>query len=158
MTETRNLHKSQFNQQSLIRRLSYFTICLREQRYSIKEEALVALHSLRLISLDKRSGELHKRDGRALSQEQVTHMGIQTRDKYLRRETSAQYLVEGHKRIYIATCKELLGNREVSVVVEDVERSCHILIVELLTAKRHRLVEHRERITHTTIGLMSNEV
>ena len=85
-------------------------------------------------------------------------MGIQSRDEHLGREALRQHLVEQHQGIDIVTREEQLSSLEVGVVVEDIERRCHILIVELGAAERHRLVEHRQSITHTAIGLMGDEV
>ena len=131
MTETRNLHKSQFNKQSLVRRLSYLAIGLGKQRYGIEEETFVCRCRLLAVALNKRTRKLDKSDSRALCHKQVAHMGIQTRKKDLRREALRQYLVKEHQRIDIAATEQHIRNAEVGVVVEDIERCRHILIREI---------------------------
>ena len=95
---------------------------------------------------------------RALSHQQVTHMSIETRREDLGREATREHLIEEHQRIDIVALKQEVGSCEVGIVVENIERSCNILIAELRATERHRLIEHRECITHTAIGLMRNKV
>ena len=85
-------------------------------------------------------------------------MGIEARDEYLWREASRKDSIEQHERIDISTRHEQLRSLEVGVVVEDIERGGHILIVEFGTTERHRLVEHRQSIAHTSIGLVGYQV
>ena len=138
--------------------MSYAAIGLREQRYRAKEESLVTCCRLSLVPIHQPSRELDKGDGRPLGHKQVAHVGVQPRDKYLRREASGKHLVEGDKSLDIIPCTQHIRNREVGVIIKDIERRGHILIVERRAAERHRLIEHRQRIAHTAIGLMSNEV
>ena len=51
-----------------------------------------------------------------------------------------------------------LDGGEIGVVVEQVERLGYVAIFERCATERDGLVEHRQSVTHTAIGLLSDEV
>ena len=85
-------------------------------------------------------------------------MTIQTGHEGLARETLREHLVKGHQRLGVVTPEQQLGHAEVGVVVQHVEGLGHGVVVECRATERYRLVEHREGIAHTAIGLLGNEV
>ncbi len=85
-------------------------------------------------------------------------MGRQSAREGLGREAFAQHLVqEQERRPVVARCGEV-GEVEVGVVIEDVQRAGHFAEIERGAAEGHRLVEHAERVAHTAVGFRRDEV
>ena len=82
----------------------------------------------------------------------------QARHKGLRRESGRQYAVEEQQRFGIVARHQCVDGGEIGVVVEYVERASHLTVRERLAAERNCLVEHRQRIAHTAISLLSDQV
>ena len=110
------------------------------------------------VSLEQRARKFDERGGRPLGQQQVAHVLVQAGHEGLAREPFRQNLVEEHQRLHIIARKQHVGHRKIGIVIEDVERLGHILVVEPPRAERHGLVEHRQRVAHTAVGLLRYEV
>ena len=82
---------------------------------------------------------------------QATHEG-------LARESFFQNVVEKQEGTLVVASEDVLCDAKICVVVQHVERLGHLLECEVATAERHRLVEHRQRVPHTTVGLAGNQV
>ena len=156
--ECRNLHQRKLDKQSLRRRSSQLRVRLGQERNGSKEECRFADCRLLTILFEQRARVLYQRDGRALGNQQIAEMLIQSAHKYLSREALRQHRVVLQQRIYIVATQEQLGETEIGFVVENIQRCSYGMVLQLCTAERHRLIEHRQRITHSAVSLLRYKV
>ena len=159
LAESCDFHQTQLNQQTTVRCLSYLSVEFREDRDCSEEELRLANLGLGSVAFHECSGHLDELQRVVLTRhQQVAQVTIQTGHEGLTRETLREHLIEGHQRLGVVAREQQLGHAEVGVVVQHIEGLGYGAIVERRTAERYGLVEHREGIAHTAIGLLGNEV
>ena len=159
MTQSAKFHQTEFNREASIGCRSDCGIELREQRDRPEQKFSITRGCLCAITVEQRSRNFEQ--GQRLSvttHQQVAAVLRQTRHKCLRREPGRQYAVEEQQRTGVVARHQRLDRGEIGVVVEYVERASHLAIRERLTAERNRLIEHRQCVAHTSIGLLSDQV
>ena len=159
MAEPCNLHQAQLHEQSLVGRLPYLAVELRQTGDGPEQEPDFAGARLRPVSFEQRSGHLDEpqRFG-PLGHEQVAHVAVEPGHEGLAREALREHLVESDERTDVIAREQHIGDAEISVVVQHVERLGHMAVIERRAAERHGLVEHRQRVAHTAVGFLRNEV
>ena len=85
-------------------------------------------------------------------------MLVQARHKGLARKSLREHLVETDEGLGVVALEEQIDHREVGVVVQHVKCLRHSLVLKVGVAERDGLVEHRQRIAHTSVGLLGYEV
>ena len=85
-------------------------------------------------------------------------MLIKTIHKDLTAEALHKHLIKVEQSVDIVALQEQIGKAEVGIVVEHIKGLCYGLILQVSATERHRLIEHRERVAHTTVGLLGNKV
>ena len=130
-----------------------------QQRNAGKQEWNVAHGTLLFVSFQHRPrGFEQGKCAGVLTHQKIPEMACKSRHKGLAREALFQHIVKQQQRTLVVAGEDVLGDTKICVVVEYVERCGHLFEREVTTAERHGLVEHRECIPHTTIGLASNQV
>ncbi|GFI53715.1 hypothetical protein IMSAGC022_00307 [Alistipes sp.] len=138
--------------------MPYASVGFGQQRYRTEQKIFAALLRLPAVSLHERAGKLDQRDRRTASHKQVAHVLAESGDEGLRREAAAEHVVETQQGLYVVACQQQVCHVEVGVVVQHVERGGYLLVVELRAAERYGLVEHRQGVAHTAVGLARDEV
>ena len=159
LTETGDLHQSQFDEQPLVGRLPDFAVEVREQRYGAEKKFGRAGGRLRPVSFHQRTGKFQQPERRLVAgHQQVAQVAIESRHESLAGESPREHVVEREQRLDIVARQERFGHAEVGVVVQYVERLGHLLIAEFLPAERNGLVEHRQGVAHAAVGFLCDQV
>ena len=142
----------------MVRRLLDSSVRLGEQRYGSEEELRRALLRLLAVAVEQRARKLDERNRGPLGQQQIAQVLVQARHKGLARESLREHLVKADEGLGVVAPEEQIDHREVGVVVQHVECLRYGLVLQVGVAERDGLVEHRERIAHTSVGLLGDEV
>ncbi len=126
LAEPCNLHQAQLHEQSLVGRLPYLAVELRQTGDGPEQELDFAGARLRAVSFEQRSGHLDEpqRFG-PLGHQQIAHVAVEPGHEGLARESVGEHLVESDERPDVIAREQHIGDAEISVVVQHVERLGH---------------------------------
>ena len=159
MTETGYFHQSQFDQQPLVRRLPDSSVGFGQQRDRPEKKFDCTTPCLGAVSLQQGARQFDERHRSGIARhEQVAHVLRQTGHEGLAGESFGEHLVEQPQRREVVAAEQHVGDVEIGVVVQHVERLRDGLVFESRAAERHGLVEHRQCVAHTAVGFLRDEV
>ena len=85
-------------------------------------------------------------------------MAAQSVDEKLRSATSPQYRVENEQGLRDITVHQCIGEPEILVVIENIEVFYRRLVRDISTRGGGDLIENRQRVAHTAIGLTGDDI
>ena len=131
----------------------------RQQVDPLEQQRHRTLCGLRPVTFGHAARHLKQRQRlRILAHQQVAEMAVQPRHESLSGKTLAQHLVEKQQSVRIVSGQDLFGDRKIGIVIEHVERRGHLGDRQILPAERNHLVEHRQRVAHSAVGLAGDQV
>ena len=125
----------------------------------VVEELQLAFASLRLISLAYRGAYLKQFHSLLiLAHEDVSQMAAQPGHEMRSVESFGQDFVEYHHDLWSIALQHRIHYLEIIIVVENIEILNDILVLYVVAAEANNLIECRERVTHSAVGLLGYHV
>ena len=145
--------------QTRIGRQAVAGLALRRHAQRLIEPLHTAAPALLLITRPQRIRQIQQGIQPACpAHQQIAQMRAQRRDEMLRIETLAEDLVEGEQRRSVIPRQQRIHQAETVLVVEHPERTDHVLVSDVRSAERDRLVEQGQRIAHRPVRLVGDHV
>ena len=155
----RHLDEGDFHQQPLVLALLIVEVAVVRQLHGAEEELRLALLRLLLVAVPHLVARLDEFCRLSvLTDEQVAEVARQTRDEVLPLEPLRQNLVQRQHALRDFPFQEVVRQAEVVVVVKHVQVLDGLLIGDVAAAERRHLVEDAQRVSHTAVGLLSDDV
>ncbi len=85
-------------------------------------------------------------------------MRSKANDKMLAIETGLQYFVKNYHRIGNITCKKIIGNFKIILIIEHIEVLAHQVVGKAVPGKANQLVENGKCIAHGPICFLGNNI
>ena len=153
------LYKHKFYQQSFVATHTVIDIALVAEFHRLIKELRGAQLSLHAIAFADGCPNFEQLQGLFISAyQQITEVRSESRNEVISVETLLQNLVEDEQTLAHTVLQETVGQLEIVFVIEYVKILYYTLIRHMSVGEAHHLIEDRQGIAHTTVGLLRYHV
>lgn len=154
-----NLDECEFDEQPFVLAHTVVEVAVGTLADGGVEETWLTALCLLAVTLTNLIARFEQFDGGCITaDEQVAQVIVEAGDEMAAFESFGKNFVEGEHDFGDFAVEEVIYQLEVVVMVEDVEVGDGLLISDVSLAKRCHLVEDAEGVSHTSVGLLGDDV